>query len=158
MKWVKVNALPNSFWSKVSKTSHALDRQCLYLPAKAKLYISGSCGASYGLILLSIQTANQSRNFPKRPPPPPLFLAWAWLAKAKGHSCHTKKINSCQNIYGKKTSKSAKHACRYATKNRPVKITMYLGLDIRIKLKFTTILYRCAILNVLNYLTKKFES
>ena len=20
-----------------------------------------------------------------------LFLAWAWLAKAKGHSCHTKK-------------------------------------------------------------------
>ena len=29
------------------------------------------------------------------------FLAWAWLAKAKGHSCHTKKINPCQNIYGK---------------------------------------------------------
>ena len=28
-------------------------------------------------------------------------LAWAWLAKAKGHSCHTKKINPCQNIYGK---------------------------------------------------------
>ena len=22
-----------------------------------------------------------------------LFLAWAWLAKAKGHSCHTKKSN-----------------------------------------------------------------
>ena len=37
------------------------------------------------------------------------FLAWAWLAKAKGHSCHTKKINPCQNIYGKKPSKSAKY-------------------------------------------------
>ena len=44
------------------------------------------------------------------------------------------------NIYGKKTSKSAKHACHYATKKRPVKITMYLGLDIIIKIKFTTIL------------------
>ena len=31
-----------------------------------------------------------------------LFLAWAWLAKAKGRSCHTKKINPCQNIYEKK--------------------------------------------------------
>ena len=30
----------------------------------------------------------------------------------------------------KKTSKSAKHACHYATKERPVKITVYLGLDI----------------------------
>ena len=53
----------------------------------------------------------------------------------------------------KKTSKSAKHACHYATKERPVKITMYLGLDIIIKIKFTTIFDRCAILNVLNYLT-----
>ena len=58
----------------------------------------------------------------------------------------------------KKTSKSAKHACHYATKERPVKITMYLGLDIIIKIKFTTIFDRCAILNVLNYLTKDFES
>ena len=58
----------------------------------------------------------------------------------------------------KKTSKSAKHACHYATKERPVKITMYLGLDIIIKIKFTTIFDRCAILNVLNYLTKNFES
>ena len=31
-----------------------------------------------------------------------LFLAWAWLAKTKGRSCHTKKINPCQNIYEKK--------------------------------------------------------
>ena len=57
-----------------------------------------------------------------------------------------------------KTSKSTKHDCHYATKERPVKITMYLGLDIIIKLKFTTIFDRCAILNVLNYLTKNFES
>ena len=40
----------------------------------------------------------------------------------------------------KKTSKSAKHACHYAIKERPVKITMYLGLDIIIKINFTTIL------------------
>ena len=58
----------------------------------------------------------------------------------------------------KKTSKSAKHACHYATKERPVKITMYLGLDIIIKIKSTTIFDRCAILNVLNHLTKNFES
>ena len=58
----------------------------------------------------------------------------------------------------KKTSKSAKHPCHYATKERPVKITMYLGLDIIIKIKFTTIFDRCATLNVLNYLTKNFES
>ena len=58
----------------------------------------------------------------------------------------------------KKTSKSAEHACQYTTKERPVKITMYLGLDILIKIKFTTIFGRCAILNVLNYLTKNFES
>ena len=58
----------------------------------------------------------------------------------------------------KKTSKSAKHAYHYATKERPVKITKYLGLDIIIKIKFTTIFDRCAILNVLNYLTENFES
>ena len=62
------------------------------------------------------------------------------------------------NHLRKKTSKSAKHACHYATKERPVKITMYLGLDIIIKIKFTTHFDRCAILNVLNYLTKNFES
>ena len=38
------------------------------------------------------------------------------------------------------------------------KITMYLGLDIIIKIKLTTIFDSCAILNVLNYLTKNFES
>ena len=40
----------------------------------------------------------------------------------------------------KKTSKSAKHACHYDTKERPVKITVYLGLDTIIKIKFTTFL------------------
>ena len=58
----------------------------------------------------------------------------------------------------KKISKSAKLACHYATRKRPVKITMYLGFDIIMKLKFTTIFDRCEILNVLNYLTKNFES
>ena len=85
-----------------------------------------------------------------------VFLAWAWLAKAKCHSCHTKNQPLPKQLR-KKTSKSAKHACHYATKKRPVKI-MYLGLDIIIKLKFTTIFDRCAILNVLNHLTTNFES
>ena len=85
-------------------------------------------------------------------------LAWAWLVKAKGHSCHTKKSTLAKTFTEKKTSKSAKHACHYATKERPVKITMYLGLDIINKIKFTTIFDRCAILNVLNYLTTNFES
>ena len=85
------------------------------------------------------------------------FLAWVWLAKAKGHSSHTKK-STLAKTFTEKTSKSAKHACHYATKKRPVKITMYLGLDIIIKIKFTTDFDRCAILNVLNYLTKNFES
>ena len=67
------------------------------------------------------------------------LLAWAWLAKAKGHSCHTKK-STLAKTFTEKTSKSAKHACHYATKERPVKITMYLGLDIIIKIMITTIL------------------
>ena len=58
----------------------------------------------------------------------------------------------------KKNSKSVMHTSHYTTKKRPVKITMYLGLDIIIKIKFTTIFDRCAILNVLNYSTKNFES
>ena len=84
-------------------------------------------------------------------------LAWAWLARAKGHSCHTKQ-STLAKTFTEKTSKSAKHACHYATKEGPDKITMFLGLDIIIKLKFTTMFDRCAILNVLNYLTKNFES
>ena len=30
-----------------------------------------------------------------------LFLAWAWLAKAKGHSCHTKKSTLAKTFTGK---------------------------------------------------------
>ena len=68
------------------------------------------------------------------------------------------KINPCQNIYGKKTSKSAKYRLSLRYKKGPVKITMYLGLDIIIELQFTvTVLMVCNI-NVLNYLTKNFES
>ena len=40
---------------------------------------------------------------------------------------------------------------------RFVKITMHLDLDNIIKLNFTTNLNKCAILNVLNCLTKNFE-
>ena len=86
------------------------------------------------------------------------FLAWAWLAKAKGHSCHTKKSTLAKIFTEKKRVKVRSITGHYATKKRPVKITMYLGLDIIIKLKFTTNFDKRAILNVLNYLTKNFES
>ena len=72
------------------------------------------------------------------------------------------KINPCQNIkkkkQKKKKSKSVKYHLPLCYKKRPVKITMYLGLDIIIKLQFTIDFDRCAILNVLNYLTNNFES
>ena len=58
----------------------------------------------------------------------------------------------------KKTSKSAKYNRPIRYKMTRQKITMCLGLNIIIKLKFTTNFNGCAILNVLNYLTKKFES
>ena len=67
------------------------------------------------------------------------------------------KINPCQNIYRKKRVK-VRSTPATTLKERTVKIIKYLGLDIIIKLKFTTIFERCAILNVLNYLTKNFES
>ena len=67
------------------------------------------------------------------------------------------KINPCQNVYGKKRVK-VRSTIATTLQKRPVKITMYLGLNIITKLKFTTIYDRCAILNVLNYLTKNFES
>ena len=86
-----------------------------------------------------------------------MFLAWAWLAKAKGHSCHTKKSTLAKTFTKKKRVKVQSTPATTLQK-RPVKITMYLALDIIIKLKFTTIFDRCAILNVLNYLTKNFES
>ena len=58
-------------------------------------------------------------------------------------------INPCQNIYGKKRVPPA-----ITLQKRPVKIAMYLGLDIIIKLKFTTNFDRCAILSILNCLTR----
>ena len=77
--------------------------------------------------------------------------------QAKGQCCHTK-TQPMPKYLRKKTSKSANYhlPLRYKKKKkkRPVKITMYLGLDIIIKLKFTTDFDRCAILSVLNYLTK----
>ena len=88
-----------------------------------------------------------------------VFLFGLGLARqTKGQCCHTRKINPCQNIYGKKRVKVRRTACHYATKSRSVKRTMYLGLNIIIKLKFTKNFDRCAILNVLNYLTKNLES
>ena len=44
----------------------------------------------------------------------------------------------------------------WTNKKRSVEITIHFGLDNIIKLKFTNF-YRCAILNVLNCLTKNFE-
>ena len=69
-----------------------------------------------------------------------LFLAWAWLAKAKGHSCHTKKSTLAKVFTKKKRVKVRSTTGHYATKKRPVKITMYLGLDIIIKLSLQEIL------------------
>ena len=67
------------------------------------------------------------------------------------------KINPCQTIYETNEIK-CKVPPATTLQKRPVKITMYLGLDIISKLKFTTNFDRCAILDVLNYLTKNFES
>ena len=66
-------------------------------------------------------------------------------------------INPCQNIYGKKRVE-VRSTPATTVQKRPVTITMYLGLDITIKLKFTTNFDRCAVLNVLTCLTKNFES
>ena len=68
------------------------------------------------------------------------FLAWAWLAKAKGHSCDTKKSTLAKVFTKKKTSKSAKYHRPLRYEKRPVKITMYLGLDIIMKLSLQQIL------------------
>ena len=68
------------------------------------------------------------------------------------------KINSFQNHLQKKkkTVKLRSTPGHYATKKRSVEITMHLGLDNIIKLKFTTKFDRCAILKVLNCLTMNF--
>ena len=87
----------------------------------------------------------------------PSFLAWAWLAKAKGHSYHTK--NQLLPKPFTKRVKVRSTACHYATKKKNVKDNnAYLGLDNIIKLKFTINFDRCAISNVPNCLTKNFET
>ena len=64
------------------------------------------------------------------------------------------KINSCQkHLRKKKRVKVRSTHGDYGTTKRTVEITMHLGLDNIIKLKFTTNSDRCAILNVLNCLT-----
>ena len=106
------------------------------------------------LFLTSADFLQQGKSFPALPPN---FWPGLGLPRPKAIVVIPKNQPLPKHLR-KKTSKSAKHACHYATKERPVKITMYLGLDIIIKIKFTTIFDRCAILNVLNYLTKNFES
>ena len=90
------------------------------------------------------------------------FLVWAWLAKPKANVVIPKN-QPLPKYLREKNELSAKchlplRSKKKKKKKRPVKITMYLGLDIIIKLKFTTAFDRCAILNVLDYLTKNFES
>ena len=80
------------------------------------------------------------------------FLAWAWLAKPKANVVIPKNQTLPKHLRKKRVKVRSTPAT--TLQKRPVKITMYLGLDIIIKLKFTTIFDRCAILNVLNYLTK----
>ena len=85
-----------------------------------------------------------------------LICFWPGLGLPSiGPSYHTKN-QLLPKPFSEKTSNSAKYRLRLRIK-RPVKITMYLGLDNIIKLKFRTNFDRRAILNVLNGLTKDFE-
>ena len=90
---------------------------------------------------------------------PCLFTAGFWPGlglPSKGLSYHAK-INSWQTIYGKERVKVRSAALPLRYKNGPVKITVHLGLDNITTLKLTRNFDRCAILNVLNRLTKNFE-
>ena len=82
-----------------------------------------------------------------------VLVSLGLLAKAKGHSCHSKKA-TLANTFSEKKRVKVRSTPATTLQKRPVKITMYLDLDIII----TTIFDRCAILNVLDYLTKNFES
>ena len=74
----------------------------------------------------------------------------------KGQCCHTKN-QPLPKYLRKRRVKVLSTTCHYATKKNHLKYElMYLGLDIIIKFKFTTDFDKCAILNVLNYLTKNF--
>ena len=68
------------------------------------------------------------------------------------------KKSTLAEIFTKKKRIKVRSTACYHTIKRRVKITMYLGLDIIIKLKFTTNFDSCAILNVLNCWTKNFVS
>ena len=77
------------------------------------------------------------------------------VAKAKGHSCHTKNQLLPKPFTEKKRVNAKypgplRHKKKTKKKKTSVEITMHLGLDSIIKLKFTTKFDRCAILNVLN--------
>ena len=66
------------------------------------------------------------------------FLAWAWLAKAKGHSYHTKNQLLPKYLRKKERVRVRSTPGHYATKKRSIEITMHLGLDNIIKLMFIT--------------------
>ena len=68
------------------------------------------------------------------------LLGWP----SKGLTYHAKN-QLLPNHLRKRTSKRAKYRLPLPYKNRPVKITMYLGLDNIIKLKFPTNFDRCTI-------------
>ena len=84
------------------------------------------------------------------------FFGLGLACQGQRRSCHTKN-QLLPNHLRKKRVKVRSTPGHYATKKRPVKIIMHLGLENVIKFKFTTNFDRCAILNVLNCLTKNFE-
>ena len=59
------------------------------------------------------------------------FLAWAWLAKAKHHSCHTKNQLLPKPFTENKRVKVRRTTGHYAAKKKKksVEITMQQGLD-----------------------------
>ena len=73
-----------------------------------------------------------------------LGLPW----QAQGYSSRTK-ISTNAKSFTDETGKNARYCLPLRCIKRPAKITMYLGLDIIIKLKFTANFDRCAILKVL---------
>ena len=83
-------------------------------------------------------------------------MAWAWLARPKANVVKPKNQPLPKHLR-KITSKSAKHACHYATKKDPLNNNVF-GFGHHNEVKVYNIFERCAILNVLNYLTKNFES
>ena len=75
--------------------------------------------------------------------------------QARGQCCYSKK-SALAKIFTEINEQKCKVPPAITLQNRHVKITMYLGLDI--KIEFTRNFDRCAISNLLNCLTKKIES